>query len=116
MTTREFLNAVIGMESVSDEMVEKANAMLVALDNRNISRSSKPTKTQLANEPIKVAIAEILKGASEPLTSPQITELLNDETISHNKVTALLKQIDGVVVSEIKVPKKGKMKAYEMER
>lgn len=115
MTTREFLNAVIS-STENTEMIEKAQTMLVALDNRASSRKSKPSKVQIANEPIKARIVEILCNADEPLTSPQICEIIDDESISHNKVSALLRQIEEVDSCEIKVPKKGKMKAYFIDK
>lgn len=114
MTTREFLNAVISA-NISEELTDYAKDAIVKLDERNAKRASKPSKTAIANEPIKAQIAEYLadKGAT---TSTEVGSAIG---ITTQKASALLVQMvgDGLLTSEeVKVPKKGKVKAYRIVR
>lgn len=108
MTRREFLNAVI--EQVADaELKLYAEKELAKMDERNAKRSHTPSKTAIANEPIKAQIKSIL--TDEPHTA---SEIANTVGISTQKASALLRQIDGLVVSEVKVKGKGKVKGYAL--
>lgn len=117
MTKREFYNAILAIESISAEVREYAEASIQKLDETNAKRSSKQTKTQLANEPIKAKILEILSTA--PMTSAVLREkfVANGEEISVQKVSSLCRQLveEGFLSSnEIKVPKKGAQKQYSV--
>ena len=112
MTQREFLTKVIAT-STDAEIVEKAQELIAGLDKKNATRSAKPSKTQIENEPIKASILEFLAGGKVQ-TAPEIAVAVG---ISTQKASALAKQlveVGKVVQSEIKVPKKGKMKAYSL--
>ena len=112
MTQREFLTKVIAT-STDAEIVAKAHELIGGLDKKNAQRASKPSKTQIENEPIKVSILEFLAGGKVQ-TAPEIAVAVG---ISTQKASALAKQlveVGKVVQSEIKVPKKGKMKAYSL--
>ena len=111
MTNREFLNSVISA-NISDEVTEMAQALIVKMDARNEKRASKPSKTAVANEPIKASIIEVLANGGK--TAPEVGVALE---ISTQKASALLRQLtaDGkVAVSEVKVPKKGTLKLYTL--
>lgn len=116
MTKREFLNNVIAVvDGTSEvnvlELKEFAKAEIVKLDERNANRSSKPTKTQIENEPIKEKILEIL-STGERMVASAIAERLE---ISTQKVSALCRQLvesKKLKVEDVKIPKKGKQKAY----
>lgn len=111
MTTREFLNAVIEA-NISDELNDQAKAMVAALDKRNAKRASTPSKTAIANAPLKQAIVKLI--SEKNMTAPEVGVALE---VSTQKASALLRQLceDGVLTSEeIKVPKKGKMKSYSL--
>lgn len=118
MTKREFLNEVIAVIDGTSEMdtlelKEFAKAEIVKLDKRNASRSSKPTKTQIENEPIKEKILEVL-STGERMVASAIAERLE---ISTQKVSALCRQLvesKKLKVEEVKIPKKGKQKAYSI--
>lgn len=112
MTNREFFNAVIKAD-VNDELTSHATAELEKLDKRNAQRSSKPSKIQLANEPIKAHLLEIL--AVKPMTASEIHEA--DADLSTQKISSLCRQLvdaDKLTVEEVKVPKKGKQKRYSL--
>ena len=118
MTKREFLNEVIAViDGTSEvnvlELKEFAKAEIVKLDERNASRSSKPTKTQIENEPIKEKILEVL-STGERMVASAIAERLE---ISTQKVSALCRQLvesKKLKVEDVKIPKKGKQKAYSI--
>lgn len=117
MTKREFYNAILAIETISADVREYAEASIQKLDETNAKRSSKQTKTQLANEPIKAKILEILSTA--PMTSAVLREkfVANGEEISVQKVSSLCRQLveEGFLSSnEIKVPKKGAQKQYSV--
>lgn len=112
MTNREFYAKVIAT-STDAELVAKAKELTENLDKKNAQRASKPSKTQIENEPIKASILEFLVGGKVQ-TAPEIAVAVG---ISTQKASALAKQLvesGKLVQSEIKVPKKGKMKAYSM--
>lgn len=111
MTQRDFYIQVIADYGVESEMGAFAQGRIEALDKRNSSRSSKPTKAQIANEPIKAQIAEILEGKTEEsaLLASDIATMCK---ISTQKAIALLKQIEGVQSVDVKVKGKGVRKAF----
>lgn len=118
MTKREFLNEVIAViDGTSEvnvlELKEFAKAEIVKLDERNASRSSKPTKAQIENEPIKEKILEVL-STGERMVASAIAEKIE---ISTQKASALCRQLvesGKLSVEEVKIPKKGKQKAYRI--
>ena len=112
MTNREFFNAIINA-NVSDELTAHATAELAKLDKRNAQRSSKPSKTQLENEPIKAHLLEIL--AVKPMTASEIHEA--DTSLSTQKISSLCRQLveaGKLAVEDVKIPKKGKQKQYHL--
>ena len=112
MTNREFFNAVI-KANVNDELTSHATAELEKLDKRNAQRSSKPSKTQLENEPIKARLLEIL--AVKPMTASEIHEV--DAGLSTQKISSLCRQLveaGKLAVEDVKIPKKGKQKQYHL--
>lgn len=140
MTKREFLQAVIAIAEVEkesdvviprDKIVDKTGNMYMAdvtmddlitfsqteiekLDARNANRNSKPTKAQIENEPIKAKIVELLTEVGEKYVTSAIAEKVE---ISTQKASALCRQLvnEGKLqVEEVKVPKKGKQKAYSV--
>ena len=108
MTRREMFEAIVN-GNITDEVVEMAQNEIVKMDERNAKRKNTPSKTALANEPIKAQIVEVL--TSEPQTASEIAEKVE---ISTQKASALLRQIDGVTVTEVKVKGKGKVKGYSL--
>ena len=116
MTKREFFNEVIAVIDGTSEMdalelKEFAKAEIVKLNERNASRSSKPTKTQIENEPIKEKILEVL-STGERMVASAIAERLE---MSTQKASALCRQLvesKKLKVEDVKIPKKGKQKAY----
>lgn len=113
MTNRELYTAIINA-NLSDEITEKAQALLDQLDARNEKRASTPSKKSLENEPIKAAIIGLYTEEVKALTASEVGSHLE---ISTQKASALLRQmVEGgmLTAEEIKVPKKGKVKAYSL--
>ena len=108
MTKREMFEAIIN-GNINEEIVEMAKSEIIKMDEKNAKRKNTPSKTALANEPIKAEIAKVL--TNEPQSASAIAEKVN---ISVQKCSALLRQIEGLAVSEIKVKGKGKVKGYAL--
>lgn len=113
MTNREFLNAVIAL-SASEEITEHAKAMIASLDKRNAARTSKPSKTQLENAPIKEEILGVIAEMNAEVSASELHERLN---ISVQKASSLCRQL----VEEGKLSKgerkekgKGLVKVYSL--
>lgn len=111
MTNREFLNAVSACENCSEEVREYAKAAIAKLDATNEARKNKPSKKATENAPILEQIyGEIL--TNEAQTAAAVAEAAG---ISVQKANALLRQLvdaDKATVEDVKVPKKGTVKAY----
>ena len=114
MTNREFLTAIANSTNLSSDLTDFATDQIAKMDARNEARkaSSKPSKTALANEPIKASIMAFLSQQTEPTIACTIAEGVG---ISTAKASSLLRQLvesGKVVKSEVKIPKKGKTAAY----
>ena len=112
MTQREFFTAVTESD-VAQELKDYATAQQEKLDKRNASRSSKPSKTAIANEPIKASIAEYVTAHANAIAS----DIAEACVISTQKASALCGQMvrDNILTAcMVKIPKKGKVRAYSL--
>lgn len=112
MTAREYFNAILSIEGLSDELRTETEKAIARLDKRNEQRKDKPSKTQTANEPIKVAILELLSTGS--MVASDIGRALN---ISTQKASSLCRQLvdeKKATVADIKVKGKGTVKQYSV--
>lgn len=107
MTKREFYEAVMALENVDAELVLFAEHEIEKMNERNAKRKSTPSKKSVENEPIKAKIVEVL--TETPQSASEIAEKVE---ISVQKCSALLRQIEGLNVTELKVKGKGKVKGY----
>ena len=118
MTNREFYTKVIEA-GISEELTTHAEAEIAKLDKRNATRSSKPNKKQLENEPIKIEIMEYLEEHSSAVSAEIATALSTEERpISTNKVVALCNQLvkeEKLVAEDVKIPKVGLRKQYAIK-
>lgn len=122
MTKREFLNAVIDGD-ITDEIRAFAEHEIDSIDRRNAKRASTPSKAQLANEPLRAEILTRLKATGEYYTASDVAAWfgVNDSgkpAMSVQKSSSLLHQLvaDGLVKDgEIKLPKKGRRRAYKIK-
>ena len=120
MTNREFYAAVKDNESLPEDVRVHAENLLSKLDASNAKRAEQQSKKSKENEPLKVAIYEYLVENGTK-TSPDIAAALTasgiggEDGISTSKASSMCRQMvdDGrVTATEIKIPKKGKLKAY----
>jgi predicted transcriptional regulator len=115
MTQREFFKKAIAIfnEVENEEMKAYAETAIEKLDARNAKKSSTPSKTQVENEEIKGKILEYLVGKTDSISSVIGLAL----GYSTSKISALMKQLadEGkVTVTDVKIPKKGKVKGYTL--
>lgn len=114
-TTRDYLTA-IGNGIVDDEIQTWAKAQIEKLDSRNAKRASKPSKTALANAPIKEALVKYLSENNGKFTEMELGAALE---VTHNKAGSLARQLvkeNIVKTEEVKIPKVGVRKVYFIEK
>ena len=112
MTKREFLTAISNGE-MTEELQNFATAEIEKMDNSAAARAAKPSKKQLENAPLLDRIVNEILGA-EPKTATEVAEVLE---MSVQKASALLRMAvaqERAVQTEVKLPKKGKAKAYSL--
>ena len=114
MTNREFFESVVA-NNITEEVIAHAQESIVKMDERNAKRAAKPSKTAVANAPIKEQIHEYLYGEDGAVhTASEIAEVVG---ISTQKSSALCRQLvaDGILsAEEVKVKGKGKVKCYKL--
>jgi hypothetical protein len=113
MTEREFLNKVIAIPNIAEDIKTEAEARITKLDNKNEQRKGKQTKTQEANEPIAKAIVEYLTDKGEVL-GVDIATALNLSTSKLNGVAGNLWKEGVLVKGKKKVKGKGEMTTYAL--
>lgn len=112
MTNREFFTAIIESK-VSDELRAFATAGIAELDKRNALRASKPSKTAIANAPIKKAIVAYLREHGQTTASTLATEL----GITTAKASALATQLkrEGLITAAYVKVKGKRVNGYSVE-
>ena len=91
----EAIANVVTNQEMKDFLKERATQVA----KRNSYKSSKPTKTQVANEKVKDEIRAYLSTVEKSVQCKDIGLALG---LSSNKVSAMLRQMDDVERSEIK--------------
>jgi hypothetical protein len=118
MTLRKYHEAVAAIPNAPAEVVAKAKAELAKMDTANANRKSKPSKTAIANEPIKAAIVELLTTNGAMVASAIGTALTTPELeVTTSKASALCGQLvkaEVLAVEDIKVKGKGTVKQYSI--
>ena len=108
MTKREMFEAIVN-GNVTEEVIAMAQSEIEKMNARNAKRRETPSKKALANVEVIGKITEVL--THEPQTASEVAEKVE---ISTQKASALLRQIDGLTVTEVKVKGKGKVKGYAL--
>ena len=111
MTMRKYHEAVLAIPGCPADVAEKARAEIAKLDATNAKRTEKAKEKSAENKPVKDAIFQFLLSNGTK-TSPEIAEGVG---ITTSKASAMCRQMvdDGqLTVDEVKIPKKGKLKAY----
>lgn len=114
MTQREFFASIVEGTPITAEQATFAVEAIAKIDKRNEKRASTPSKTAIANEPIKADIVKALEGKG-PTPAAAIGTALG---ITTQKASALARQLveaGTLEVFEVKVKGKGKVKAYALK-
>ena len=112
MTQREFFAGIVEGATITAEQATFAVEAIAKLDKRNEKRAATPSKTAIANAPIKAAIVDLLTEKDTWLPASLIGQALE---ITTQKASALCHQLaeEGALkVADAKVKGKGKVKAY----
>lgn len=110
-TERVFLEGIVEGAVITAEQAEYAKGKIAKLDARNEKRKATPSKTAIANEPIKADIVKYLEGKGAT-PAQAIGEGVG---ITTQKASALARQLveEGALEAfDVKVKGKGKVKAY----
>lgn len=114
MTNREFYTAVMAIENAPADIVEFAEAAIVKMDETNAKRkekaADKPSKKAEENAPLVNEALTVL--GTETKTASDVAEAMS---VNVQKASYLLRTLvaEGrATVEDIKVPKRGLVKAY----
>ena len=113
-TKREFLKGIVEGAVVTAEQAAFAVKEIEAIDKRNEKRKATPSKTAVANEPIKADIVKALEGKG-PTPASALALAVG---ITTQKASALARQLveaGTLEAFEVKVKGKGKVKAYALK-
>ena len=113
MTQREFYAKVKAIEGISEELKTYAEGRIEALDKANTNRSSKPTKKQTENEPIKAKILEHLAD-HEKVVGADLASAIGENKSTVISLCTVLAKEGKLVKEEVKIPKVGKRVAYSL--
>ena len=114
MTSRAFFESIQNGK-VDDDVKAYAVAEIEKMNARNEKRATTPSKTAIANEPLK---AQILAFLTEKTTSVLTSAIGEAVGISTAKASALLRQLanDGKIVGEeAKVTKSRKRMVWKIK-
>ena len=115
ITLRQYHEAVIS-GNITDAIIEKARAEIAKLDAVNAKRAEKAAEKAKENDPIKNAIYNLLLEKGTMVASAIAMELTSPEAeVTTSKVSSMCRQMveeRRLTVEDVKVPKKGKQKAY----
>lgn len=113
MTQREFLEQVIATSGVAEEVKTYAETKIESLNAKNTNRSSKPTKKQLENEPIKTKILEYLETHSQVIGT-DLAAAINENKSRVISLCTILAKEGKIVKREISIPSVGKRMSYTL--
>lgn len=112
MNERTYLNNVLAMDNLTDEMREETLGRIARLDAKNEKRKGVQTKTQKENEPIANAIIEAL--ANGTMVSTDIATAIGCTVNKVNGIALNLVKEGKLTKSKVKVKGKGEMTAYSL--
>ena len=94
MTKKEKFEVIANLADVkaNAELSEFIANEIALLEKKYSYKSSKPTKRQVENEAVKSRIADILTDEGQTVT--EILAQLGDETLTNQRVSALLRQMN----------------------
>ena len=124
MTNREFYTAItIENATITPEMIEHAQAQLAKLDATAEKRKGKVSAKDQAKRDNNAALAKLVAETiltAEAKTATDVAEALTEtlgEEVKVQKASYLLRlavELGLANATEVKIPKKGTMKAYSV--
>lgn len=112
MNERTYLNSVLSIEGISDELKAETQARLDKMDARNEKRKATPSKAQKENEPIAKAIVEAL--ANGGMLGLDLAKAIGQTPNKTNGVAGNLVNEGVLVKTKVKVKGKGEMAHYAL--
>lgn len=112
MNERTYLNSVLAIADLSDEMREETLARIAKIDAKNEKRKGVQTKTQKENEPIAQAIVEALADGQK--LSVELATLVGCSVNKVNGIALNLVNEGRLAKTKVKVKGKGDMTAYSL--
>ena len=112
MNERTYLNAVLALPNLSDELKEETQARLDKMNAKNEKRKTMQTKTQKENEPIAKAIVEAL--ANGGMLGLDLATAIGQTPNKTNGVAGNLVKEGVLIKTKVKVKGKGDMAHYEL--
>ena len=112
MTEREYLNKVLAINGIDEEMTNATNERIAKLDTKNEKRKSTQTKLQKENEPIAQAILTALEGGA--MLSVNLATAIGQTTSKTNGVAGNLVQEGKLTKTKVKVKGKGEQTEYAL--
>ena len=113
MTNREYHEAVAA-NNITADVIAKANEELAKLNQRNEKRQNTPSKTAVANEPIKATIVTYLTEHQGRHLAADIGTALGLTTAKASSLCGQLVKAGIVTEEKVKVPKMGTRSAYSI--
>ena len=114
MKEREYLNAILAIEGISETITNETNARLAKLDEKNEKRKNTQTKAQKENEGVKTAILANLADGNGKAVASALGTALGISTQKASALCQLLVNEGKLTVAEIKVKGGGKVKEYTL--
>ena len=99
MTKKEMFAKIADLCSTDADVVAFCEKNIEVL-SRKRAKSDKPSKRQVENEGVKARIAEVLSDEGKTVTA--ILAELGDDSLTNQRVSALLRQMDGVNKTVVK--------------
>ena len=112
MNERTYLNSVLAIADLSDEMREETLARIAKIDAKNEKRKGVKTKVQKENEPIAQAIVDALADGQK--LSVELATAVGCSVNKVNGIALTLVNEGRLAKTKVKVKGKGEMTAYSL--
>lgn len=112
MTNREYLNAILAIEGISENLKTETEARIAKLDEQNEKRKTTQNKKQKENEPIANAILEALTNGA--MLSTDLANAIGQTVPKTNGVALNLVNEGKITKAKVKVKGKGEQTEYTL--
>ena len=92
--SRDFYNAIIAGGTISEDMIEFANAQLAKMDSTNLKRNEKMAEKRAEKDPIRDAIYAVIEDKEKPHTAAELIERAGyADTVKTASIPSLLRPL-----------------------